>query len=126
MVRVAWLRTALFPTAGTEPVRARLQQAVAARGLAAVAAVFPALGLESVYPCLEVEDERRQRTPQGPYGFFALYVGGMDIFWGRQALGCHGLYYALLLSVVHEGMITLLVCLSSYVSPSWAITRQVV
>jgi len=26
-------------------------------------------------------------------------------------------YYALLLSVLHEGMITLLVCLSSY--PSW-------
>jgi hypothetical protein len=42
------------------------------------------------------------------------HVGGMDIFWGRQALGCHGIYYALLLSALHEGMITLLVCLSSY------------
>jgi len=38
----------------------------------------------------------------------------MDIFWSRQTLGCHGLYYALVLSALHEGMITLLVCLSSY------------
>src|SRR5215475_9931673 len=38
----------------------------------------------------------------------------MNIFWGRQALGCHGLYDALLLSALHEGMITLLVYLSSY------------
>jgi hypothetical protein len=27
----------------------------------------------------------------------------MDIFWGRQALRCHGLYYALVLSALHEG-----------------------
>ena len=38
----------------------------------------------------------------------------MDIFWGRQTLGCHGFYYARLLSALHEGMIALLVCLSSY------------
>jgi len=37
-------------------------------------------------------------------------------------LGCHGLYYALWLSALHEGMITLLVCLSSYVQ---AIKRSV-
>jgi len=72
------------------------------------------VGLESVHPGLEVEDESRQRTPQGQYGFFALFVGGMDLFWGRQTLGCHGLSYALLFSALHEGMMTLLVCLSSY------------
>jgi hypothetical protein len=36
-------------------------------------------------------------------------------------LRSHGIYYALLLSALHKGMITLLVCLSSYViskSPS--------
>jgi hypothetical protein len=32
-------------------------------------------------------------------------------------LGCHALYYALLFSAVHEGMMTLLVCLSSYIFP---------
>ena len=37
----------------------------------------------------------------------------MDIFWGRQTLGCHGIYCARLLSVLHQGMITLLVCLSN-------------
>src|ERR671934_447789 len=114
MARVAWLRAALFPTAGTETARARLLHAVAARGLAAVAAVFPPLGLDSVHPCLEVEDDSRQRTHQGQYGFFALLVGGMDICWSRQAWGCHGLYYARLLLALHEGMITLLVRLSSY------------
>jgi hypothetical protein len=36
--------------------------------------------LESVHPCLEVEEDSRQRTHQGQYGFFALHVGGMDIF----------------------------------------------
>jgi hypothetical protein len=114
MALVAWLSAALFPTAGTETACAGLLQAIAARGLAAVAAVFPQLGLDSVHPCLEVEDDSSQRTHQGQYGFFALFVGGMDLFWGRQTLGCHGLYYALLLSALHEGMITLLVCLSSY------------
>src|SRR5215510_4020057 len=118
MALVAWLGAALFPTAGTETARARLLQAVAARGLAAVAAVCPQLGLDSVHPCLEVEDESRQRTHQGQYGFFALPVGGLDIFWGRQTLECHDLYYALLLSALHEGMFTLLVCLSSYFSAS--------
>jgi hypothetical protein len=29
-------------------------------------------------------------------------------------LRSHGIYYALLLSALHKGMITLLVCLSSY------------
>jgi hypothetical protein len=114
MALVAWLSAALFPTAGTETARARLLQAVAARGLAAVAAVFPLLGLNSGPSCLEVEDDSSQRTHQGQYGFFALLVGGMDIVWGRQTLGCHDLYYAPLLSALHEGMITLLVCLSSY------------
>ena len=123
MALVAWRRTALFPTAGAETARARLPQAITARGLAAVAAVFPQLVLDSVPPCLEVEDESRQRTPQGQYGFFALHVGGMDIFWGRQALGCQGIYYALLLSALHEGMITLLVCLSSYTTPVMAKTN---
>src|SRR5215510_7048488 len=112
MALVAWLSAALFPTAGPETARARLLQAVAARGLAAVAAVFPQLGLNSVHPCLEVEDDSSQRTHQGQYGFFALLVGGTDLFWGRQTLGCHGLYYAPLLSALHEGMIILLVCLS--------------
>jgi hypothetical protein len=111
---VAWLRPALFAAALAQIVWAGLLQSVAARGLAAVAAVFPQLGLDSVHPCLEVEDDSSQRTHQGQYGFFALFVGGMDLFWGRQTLGCHGLYYALLLSALHEGMITLLVCLSSY------------
>jgi hypothetical protein len=80
MALVAWLRTTLFPTAGAETTRARLPQAITARGLAAVAAVFPQLVLDSVHPCLEVEDDSRQRTHQGQYGFFALHVGGMDIF----------------------------------------------
>ena len=109
-----WLRPALFATALTQIVRAGLLQAVAARRLAAVAAIFPQLGLKGLNPCLEIEDEGSQRTHQGQYGFFALHVGGMDICWGRQALGCHGIYYALLLSALHEGMLTLLVCLSSY------------
>src|SRR5215475_844749 len=117
MPLVAWLSAALFPTAGAETARARLLQAVAARGLAAVAAVFPQLGLNSVHPCLEVEDDSSQRTHPGQYGCFALLVGGMDLFWGRQTLGCHGLYYAPLLSALHEGMIILLVCLSSYPLP---------
>jgi len=102
MALMAWLRTALFPTAGAETARARLSQAITARGLAAVAAVFPQLVLNSVHPCLEIEDESSQRTYQGQYGFFALHIGSMDIFWGRQALGCHGLYDALWLSALHE------------------------
>src|SRR5215471_3231506 len=111
---VAWLRAALFAAAGTQTARTALLQAVAVRRLAAVAAVFPQLGLKGLNPCLEIEDEGSQRPHQGQYGFFALHVGGMDICWGRQALGCHGIYYALLLSALHEGMLTLLVCLSSY------------
>jgi hypothetical protein len=114
MALVAWLRAALFPTAGAETARARLLSAVAARGLAAVAAVFPQVVLDRVHPCLEVEDESSQRTHQGQYGFFALHRGGMDLFWGRQALECHGIYEAVWLSALHEGMIPLLVCLSSY------------
>ena len=111
---VAWLSAALCPPAGTETACAGLLHAIAARGLAAGAAVCPPVGLESVHPGLEVEEESRQRTPQGQYGFFALFVGGMDLFWGRQTLGCHGLSSALLFSALHEGMMTLLVCLSSY------------
>ena len=116
MAFVAWLSAALFATPLTQTARAGLLQAVAARRLAAVAAIFPQLGLKGLNPCLEIEDEGSQRPHQGQYGFFALHVGGMDICWGRQALGCHGIYYALLLSALHEGMLTLLVCLSSYVS----------
>ena len=114
MALMAWLSAALFAAAGAETARARLPHTVAARGLATVSAVFPQLVLDSVHPCLEVEDDSSQRPYQGQYGFFALHVGGMDLFEGRQALGCHGIYYALLLSALHEGMITLLVCLSSY------------
>ena len=39
---------------------------------------------------VEVEDDSSQRIHQRPYGVFALHKGGMDIFWGRQALGGHG------------------------------------
>ena len=80
---VAWLRPALFAAALAQIVWAGLLQAVAARGLAAVAAVFPHVVLEGVHPCLAVEDEGSQPPHHGQYGFFALYVGGMDIFWGR-------------------------------------------
>jgi hypothetical protein len=111
---VAWLSAALLPTAGPETACAGLLHASAARGLAAVAAVCPPVGLESVHPGLEVEAESRQRPHQGQYGFFALVVGGMDLFWGRQTLGCPGLYDALVFSALHEGLMTLLVCLSSY------------
>src|SRR5712691_437967 len=114
MALVAWLRATLFPTAGAETVRAGLLQAVAARGLAAVAAVFPQVVLEGVHPCLEVEDEGSQHSHQGQHGFFTLQAGGMDIVWGRQFLGCHIIHYALFLSALHEGMLHFLVCLSSY------------
>jgi hypothetical protein len=30
----------------------------------------------------------------------------MDVFWGRQALGCHAVYCARFLSVLHQGMMT--------------------
>ena len=51
---------------------------------------------------------------QSQYSFFALHVGGVDIFWGRQALKeSHGIYYALLLSALHKGMIAGM-CLSGY------------
>src|SRR5215510_5325114 len=67
-----------------------------------------------MHPCLEVEDKGGQRTHQGQYGFFALHIGGTDIFWGREALGGHGLYYVLWSSALHEGMIICRVYLSSY------------
>ena len=105
---VAWLRPALFAAALAQIVRARLLQSVAARGLAAVAAVFSQLVLQGINPGLEVEDEGSQLTYQGQHGFFALQVGGMDIFWGRQASWCHAVYYAPLLSVLHWGMINFL------------------
>jgi hypothetical protein len=69
---VAWLRPALFAAALAQIVRAGLLQSVAARGLAAVSAVFPQVVLKGFNPCLEVEDEGSQLTHQGPYGFFAL------------------------------------------------------
>jgi hypothetical protein len=114
MARVAWLRAALLAPAGAETAPAKLLPASAAQGLAAVAAVFASLVLESLHPCREVEDDNRPRPHQGQYSFFALPVGSMALFWGRQTWECHGLYYALLLSALHEGMIPLLVCLSSY------------
>jgi hypothetical protein len=110
---VAGLRPALFAAALAQIVRAGLLQSVAARGLAAVAAIFPQVVLKGFNPCLEVKDEGRQLTHEGPYGFFALQVGGMDIFWGRQGLWCHAVYCARFLSVLHQGMMNFLVCLSS-------------
>jgi hypothetical protein len=79
-----------------------------------VAAVFPQLVLAGVHPCLEVEDEGSQPLSQGSHGFFTLQVGGMDIFWGRQALECHVIYCALFLATLHEGMRNSLVYLSSH------------
>jgi hypothetical protein len=114
MALVASLSATLFPTAGAETAGAGLRQSVAARGLAAVAAVFPQVVLEGVHPCLEGEDEGSQYPHQGQHGFFTLHVGGMDIVWGRQALGCHVIQYALFLSALHEGMLNFLVCLSSH------------
>jgi hypothetical protein len=103
---VAWLRPALFAAALSQIVRARLLQSVAARGLAAVAAVFAQLVLQGINPALEVEDEGSQLTYQGQHGFCALQVGGMDIVWGRQVSGYHVIYCALLLSVLHEEMLS--------------------
>ena len=114
---VAWLPTALFATALAEIVRVGLLQAVATRGLAAVAAIFPQAVLKGVNPGLEGVQEGRQLTHQGLYGFFALQVGGMDIFWGRETLWCHTVYCARFFSVLHQGMINFLVCLSSNKSP---------
>ena len=45
MALVAWLSAALFATARAETARAGLLQSVAARGLAAIVAVFPQLVL---------------------------------------------------------------------------------
>jgi hypothetical protein len=114
MALVAELSATLFPTAGAETAGAGLLQAGAARGLAAGAAVFPQVVLEGVHPCLEVADEGSHYPHQGQHGFFTLHGGGMDIVWGRQALGCHGIPYALFLSALHVGMLNFLVCLSSY------------
>src|SRR5262249_10971527 len=50
--------------------------------------------------------------------FAGAAVGGMDIFWGRQAWWCHAVYCARFLSVLHQGMIDFLVCLSSNISAS--------
>jgi hypothetical protein len=110
---VAWLRPALFAAALAQIVWARLLQSVAARGFAAIAAIFPQVVLKGFNPCLEVEDEGRQLTHEGLDGFFALQVGGMDIFWGRQVSWCHAVYCARFLSVLHQGMFHFLVCLSS-------------
>jgi hypothetical protein len=115
VARVAWLRTAFFAAALAQIVRAGLLQSVAARGLAALAALFPQVALKGFNPCLEVADEGSQLTHEGPYGFFALQIGGVDIFWGRQAAWCHAVYCARFLSVLHQGMINFLVYLSSNV-----------
>jgi rhamnogalacturonyl hydrolase YesR len=121
MALVAWLPTALFATALAEIVRAGLLQAVAAWGLAAVAAVFPQAVLKGVKPCLQVDKEGRQLTDQGLYGFFTPQVGGMNIFWGRQVSWCHVAYCARFFSVLHQGMINFLVCLSSNLESSMAL-----
>jgi len=83
MARVAWLSAALFAAPCAQTARAGLLQAVAARGLAAVATVFAQLVLKGLNPCLEVEDEGSQLPHQGQQSFFALHVGGMDIVSGR-------------------------------------------
>jgi hypothetical protein len=36
--------------------------------------------LKGCNACLKVEDEGTQLAHQGPYGFFALQIGGMDVF----------------------------------------------
>lgn len=113
MARVAWLRAAFFAPAGAQSARAGLLQAVAARGLAAVAALLPQLLLEGLHPSLEGEEQDSQCLHEGQHGFFALPVSGMDIFWSRKTLGCHISYYARLFSALHEGMVNFLVCLSS-------------
>src|SRR4029450_1677168 len=110
---VARLRTTLSAAALTQIVRAGLLQSVAARGLAAVAAVFPQAVLKGFNPCLGVEDEGSQLPHQSPYGFFAPQVEGMDIFWGRHASWCHAVYCARFLAVLHQGMLYFLVWLSS-------------
>jgi hypothetical protein len=114
MALMAWLSAALFAAALAQTAGAGLVQSVAARGFAAVAAVLSHLVLKGLNPCLQVEDEGSQLPNQGQHGFLALSVDGMDIFWVRQTLGCHGVYYALFLSVVHWGMMNFLVYLSSY------------
>jgi hypothetical protein len=113
VARVAGLRTTLAAAALAQIVRAGLGQSVAARGFAAVAAVFPQVILKGFKPGLEVEDEGRQLPHQGLYGFFAPQVGGMDIFWGRHASWCHAVYCARFFAVLHQGMMNFLVCLSS-------------
>ena len=110
---VAWLPTALCAPALAEMVRVGLLQAVATRGLAAGAAGVPQAVLKGVNPGLEGAQEGRQRTHQGLYGFFAPQGGGMDIFWGREPLWCHAVYCARVFSIVHQGMLNFLVCLSS-------------
>src|SRR6266511_4274778 len=44
----------------------------------------------------------------------------MNIFWGRQASWYHAVYCARFLSVLHQGMMNFLVCLSSN-KISWAV-----
>ena len=83
MARLAWLSAPLFATAGAETARAGLLHALTARGLAAIAAVFPQLVLSGVHPGLEGEEKGGQRPHQGPYSVFALHIGGTDLFWGR-------------------------------------------
>jgi hypothetical protein len=49
----------------------------------------------------------------------------MDIVSGRQALGGHGIQYALLFSALHEGMLNFLVCLSSHYLASSQLTMHI-
>jgi hypothetical protein len=60
MALVAWLSATLFATLLAQTARAGLLQSVAARGLAAVAAVFSYVVLKGLTPCLEIEDEGSQ------------------------------------------------------------------
>jgi len=106
MAFVTWLSPALFAAPCTQTARARLLQSVTARRLTTVATVFAQLVLKGLNPCLEVEEEGSQLPHQGQHGFFALHVGGMDIVSGRQVLGYHGIYCALLFSVLHEEMLS--------------------
>jgi hypothetical protein len=102
---VAWLSPALCAASCTQTARARLLPSVTARRLAAGATVFAQLVLTGLNPCLEVEEEGRQLPHQGQHGFFALHVGSMPIVSGREVLGYHGIYCALLFAVLHEEML---------------------
>jgi hypothetical protein len=106
MARVAWVSAALFAAPGAPTARAGLLPAGAARGRAAGATVVAQLGLQGLNPCLAVAEEGSQLPPQGQQGFCALHVGGMDLVWGRQGSGYPVIYWARLLSVLHEARLS--------------------